>query len=127
MKAVYPVIMKKTKEGYYVNIPDFQTGTQGIDLADAMYMARDAIGIMGIDLEDEGMKPPQPGTEKCEIEEDEFEVLIDVDFWKYRRESDSRAIRKNCTIPYWLSVEADKVHINYSKVLKEALIEELNL
>lgn len=34
-------------------------------------------------------------------------------------------IRKNCTIPYYLNVEAEKRNINFSRVLQEALQEKL--
>jgi len=127
MREVYTVIMQKTKAGYYVDIPDFNTGTQGVDLIDAMSMARDAIGLLGIDAEDDGEAIPKANTVKRLLEANEFEVLIDVDFTKYRKENDSKAVRKNCTIPYWLSVKADKAHINYSKVLQSALTKELEL
>ena len=125
MRNVYPVIMYEDTLGYYVDIPDLKIGTQGEDLADAMFMARDAIGIIGIDLEDKGKKIPQPYSEKYELEEGGQVILIDVDFEQYRRENDSRAIRKNCTVPYWLCVKADEANLNYSKVLQKALKQEL--
>lgn len=123
MKKAYPVILSKDGEGYYVTIPDFDIGTQGDDVTDAIYMARDAIGLMGIDLEDEGKTLPEPGTVKAEKElDDDIITLVDVDFAEYRKRVDNKAVKKNCTIPYWLSVEADKNSINYSKVLQEGLI-----
>ena len=53
-KMAYPIVISKESDGYYVDIPDFKTATQGNDIADAMAMARDAIGLMGIDMEDDG-------------------------------------------------------------------------
>ena len=119
--------MQKNEDGYYVDIPDFNTGTQGADLIEAMAMARDAIGILGIDAEDDGEPIPEPGTLIRALVDDEFTVLIDVDFVQYRKDNDNKSVRKNCTIPYWLSVEADKAHINYSKVLQNALVKELEI
>jgi len=127
MKNIYTVIMQKNKGSYYVDIPDFNTGTQGADLIEAMAMARDAIGILGIDAEDDGEPIPEPNTSVRALADDEFAVLIDVDFIQYRKDNDNKSVRKNCTIPYWLSVEADKVHINYSKVLQNALVKELEI
>ena len=43
--VVYPVIMSKERDGYFVTIPDFEINTEGKDLGDAIFMARDAIGI----------------------------------------------------------------------------------
>lgn len=123
MKNTYPVVLSKEEDGYFITIPDFDINTQGADITDAIYMARDAIGLMGIDLEDEGKPLPEPGTVKAEKElEDDIITLVDVDFVEYRKKVDNRAVKKNCTIPYWLSVKADKNSINYSKVLQEGLI-----
>lgn len=55
-KVAYPVILKPDQEGYYVEIPDFDIATEGDTIAEAMEMARDAIGLMGIDMEDEKKK-----------------------------------------------------------------------
>lgn len=127
MKGAYPVIIRPTDDGYYVDIPDFNSGTQGESIADSMEMARDAIGLMGIDLEDEKKTIPEPYSRKFETEKGDIVTLVDVDFSEYRKKQDNRAIKKNCTIPYWLSVEADKVGINYSRLLKEAIIRTLQI
>ena len=47
MKGVYPIVIKRTDNGYYVEIPDFEIATQGNSVADSMQMARDAIGLKG--------------------------------------------------------------------------------
>lgn len=127
MKGAYPVIIRPTNDGYYVDIPDFDSGTQGKTIAESMEMARDAIGLMGIDLEDEKKEIPEPYSRKFESEKGDIITLVDVDFSDYRRKNDNRAIKKNCTIPYWLSVEADKVGINYSRLLKEAIMGALGI
>lgn len=120
-KGAYPIILKRTDEGYYVEIPDFDSGTQGASIADAMEMARDVIGLLGIDLEDENKELPKPYSKQFEVTKNDILTLVDIDFSEYRKKVDNRAIKKNCTIPYWMSVEADKIGINYSRVLQEAL------
>lgn len=121
-RIAYPIVISKEDDGYYVEIPDFDMATQGEDIADAMAMARDAIGIMGIDMEDDGKRLPVPGAVKFNADEGDIVTLVDVDFVEYRRKVDNRAVKKNCTIPYWLSVAADKAGINYSRVLQDAII-----
>ena len=121
-RMAYPIVISKEDDGYYVEIPDFDMATQGEDIADAMAMARDAIGIMGIDMEDDGKRLPVPGAVKFNADEGDIVTLVDVDFVEYRRKVDNRAVKKNCTIPYWLSVAADKAGINYSRVLQDAII-----
>ena len=127
MKKVYPIIIKDTEGDYYVRIPDFDIATQGTDIADAIYMARDAIGLVGIDMEDDDKELPKPYSKKEKIEEGDIYTLVDVDFSEYRRKHENRSIKKNCTIPSWLNEEAKNAGINFSKVLQEALIDKLKL
>ncbi len=58
MKNAYPVVMTQGKEFVVVFIPDFNINTQGKDIPDAIEMARDAIGLMGIDMQDDGETLP---------------------------------------------------------------------
>ncbi len=120
-KGAYPIILKPTNTGYYVEIPDFDSGTQGKNIPEAMEMARDVIGLLGIDLEDEKKELPEPYSKKFTTGKDDIVTLVDIDFSEYRRKVDHRAVKKNCTIPYWMSVEADKIGINYSRVLQDAI------
>lgn len=126
-RSVYPIVISEEIDGLYVLIPDFETATQGENVADAIMMARDAIGLMGIDMQDEGKELPLPNSKEYETKEGDIVTLVDVDFAEYRKRVDNRAVKKNCTIPYWLSVEAEKVGINYSRILQEALINILGL
>lgn len=125
VSTVYPVILTKVDTGYLVYIPDFNIDTEGKDLADAIFMARDAIGLMGITLEDEGKELPVPFSKSYDKAENDIVTFVDVDFLEYRKKHDSRMVRKNCTIPYYLNVEAEKRGINFSRVLQEALQEKI--
>lgn len=126
-KGAYPIVLKRTDDGYYVDIPDFDSGTQGESIANAMEMARDVIGLLGIDLEDENKELPKPYSKEFATEKDDIVTLVDIDFSEYRKKVDNRAIKKNCTIPYWLSIEADKAGINYSRLLQEAIANTLGI
>jgi predicted RNase H-like HicB family nuclease len=129
MKAVYPILLSKGKEHIIVYVPDFNINTQGVDEADAMEMARDAIGIMGVDMEDENERLPTPTALADVQREKETDVitLVDVDFTEYRRMNDMRAVKKNCTIPSWLNFEAEKAGVNFSAILQTALKHELQI
>lgn len=130
MKTAYPIVITKGKEYMIVYVPDFGINTQGKDIPDAMEMARDAIGLMGIDMQDDGEALPA-ASEMASIQADapagSLVSLVDVDFTEYRRKNDLRAVKKNCTIPSWLNVEAEKAGINFSAVLQAALKRELNI
>lgn len=127
IKEAYPIVLRPDGDGYYVHIPDFDSGTQGDTIAEAMEMARDAIGILGIDMQDDGEALPKPGSVNFSKEDGDIVTFVDVDFDEYRKKVDNRSVKKNCTIPYWLSVEADKANINYSRILQDALAKTLNL
>lgn len=126
-RKAYPIVISKEKDGYYVDIPDFGIATQGIDIANAMAMARDAIGLIGIDMEDDGERIPAPYSTKIQAQSSDIVTLVDVDFVEYRKRVDNKAVKKNCTIPYWMSVEADKAGVNYSRVLQDAIVKLLGL
>ena len=126
MAVVYPVILSKEANGYFVTIPDFDANTEGETLEEAIFMARDAIGILGIEMEDEGEKLPKPFSRTCEKELGDQEALIDIDFEDYRKKHDNRTVKKNCTIPYYLNAQAEKAGINFSRLLQDALKRELS-
>lgn len=127
MKVVYPTILIPDGKEYVVRVPDLGIATEGRDLADAIYMARDAIGIMGIDYEDNHEELPKPFSRQVETEEKDIITLVDVDLSEYRKKVDNRMVKKNCTIPYYLNVEAEKQGVNFSRVLQEALINKLGI
>lgn len=85
-RAAYPIIITKSGKDYIVFVPDFSINTQGSDLAEAMYMARDAISLMGITLEDEMRTIPAPSCiSAISAEPGDVVTLVDVDFAAYRK------------------------------------------
>ena len=128
MREAYKIILTPEENGSYtVFVPDFNSGTQGENLADAMYMARDLIGIMGITLQDMGKEIPVSGSAECSPEENEIVTYVDVDFAEYRRKNDNKKVKKTLTIPSWLNEQAEMAHINFSRTLEEALKSKLEL
>lgn len=128
MKNSYPIILTSEEKGFTVFIPDFNINTQGDDLTEAIEMARDAIGLMGIDMEDDGKTIPAASSAKdVKPAEGEIISLVDVDFAEYRRKNEMKVVKKNCTLPSWLCYEAEKANINFSQVLQSALKRELNI
>lgn len=138
MKQVYPVFIAEYKKEYLVYIPDMDIYTEGKTMADAIEMARDAIGLKGIDYEDDTKTLPSPSSREkalaiAKANNDIFDystgilTLVDVNFTEYRRRMDNKAVRRNVTLPNWLNMEAEKAQINVSRVLQEALINVLGL
>ena len=128
MKNSYPILLIPDSKGFTVYIPDFDINTQGDDLTDAIETARDAIGLMGIDMEDDGKTIPAASSAKdVKPAEGEIISLVDVDFAEYRRKNEMKVVKKNCTLPSWLCYEAEKANINFSQVLQEGLKRELGI
>ena len=115
------------------DLPMLEILTEGFGMPNAIEMARDAIGLKVITMEDQKEKIPNPRMIK-EIdalqgtfaqEGESWVSMVDVDFAEYRRRMDNKTVRRNVTLPNWLNQEAEKAHINVSGVLQEALM--LNL
>ena len=126
MKAAYPVIITPTNNGtsFVVDIPDFRTGTEGNSLAGALEMARDAVGLIGIDMEDDGETLPDPSKLKdivAQAKDEEIVTLVDVDFRLYRLRHDTKTVRRNVSLPCWLDRAAEEAGINVSALLQQAL------
>ena len=138
MKSAYPVFIAEHNNDLLVFVPDFEIYTEGKSMTDAMEMARDAIGLKGIDYQDDGKELPEASNynEAMAIAKADTEIfdysqgiitMVDIDFSEYRKRHNNRMVKKNCTIPYYLNVEAEKEGINFSKLLQEALQKKLGL
>ena len=83
MKTVFPIILTPADVGYVVTIPDLNINTEGSSVADAIEMARDAIGLWGICEEDAGREIPKASTDTPPHKSDEIVTLVDIDFSAY--------------------------------------------
>lgn len=128
MKQAYPITIQRDENFYVVFIPDFEINTQGETIAEAMEMARDAIGMCGCYKQDENVEIPVPSRiEKIQKEDTDIVTLVDVDFDEYRKKHEMRTVRKNVSLPSWLNEEAERANINFSAVLQNALKAELHI
>ena len=142
MKQVYPTFILNTNDNsehpFLVCVPDMEIFTEGDTFADAIEMARDAIGLAGISMEDNNEELPIPSDQaaaiqkvKQNIEDIDFSkgvlTYVDVDFSDYRKKVDTKTVRRNVALPSWLNYEAEHAGINVSRVLQEALMNVLNV
>lgn len=127
MTVVYPVVFTPLDEGgYLAYVPDLQINTAGKDLADTISMARDAIGVVGLDMEDDGDEFPAPSTD-VPHKENEIVSLVDVDLTAYRRSVEQKSVRRNVSLPAWLNNAAEAANLNVSAVLQAALKQQLGI
>ncbi len=85
MKETYPIIIKQAESGYCVRIPDFSITTQADTVDEAISMAWDAIGIVEIDMLDDGKELPRPNSAEEKPEAGDIVEQVTVDFTEYRR------------------------------------------
>lgn len=127
MKKVYPALIAATENGgYVVRVPDVSgCMTTGKDLEDAFDNIRDALAACLCTLEDVGESVPEPSSPTAVQEDGYTVVLVDVDTIAYRKETDVRSVRKNVSMPAWMSYMADTRGINCSQLLQDALLKKL--
>lgn len=129
MKKVYPALLASSEGGgYVIRVPDVSGCiTTGATIEEALDNIRDALAGCLCVLEDISEPLPAPSEPFSVAEDGSTVVLIDVDLLEYRRATDTRVVRKNVSLPAWLSNMADKQGINCSQLLQRALKKELHL
>jgi len=130
MRYAYTAVFTPEDTGLIsVNFPDIPgCHTSGDDIADAIYMAQDALNLTLYDLE-QGNNPipkaSKPGDIK--ITGTQFISVIVVDTDKYRRFYENKSVKKTLTIPMWLNEQAELANLNFSQTLQKALKSELHI
>jgi predicted RNase H-like HicB family nuclease len=129
MIYVFPAIFTPCETGYAIRFPDLPgTNSQGKDMSEAIYMARDALASWLDYLLDEKQAIPNPSKpNEISLEDGEFVSIIDVDMQAYRRRKNSKAVKKTLSIPSWLNEEAEAQNVNFSAILQEALKAHLGI
>lgn len=135
MEKVYPVFFTKTDDCVLIEVPDLEILTEGTDMKDAIDMARDAIELKCVSMEDEQEIIPEPSDmSKLDVSLGTFYndgetivSLVDANPTEYRRKIDTKVVRKNVSLPNWLNYEAEKANVNVSRVLQDALIKVLGV
>ena len=146
MKVIYPVLFYEEKEGgYSVFVPDLEKAlntsatTCGSTLEEAMAMAEDLIAGLILDEVEEGNKIP-PASKIEDVSFEELEKRLDIENWDYvskfktyiavdinsfAEKWGKELIKKTVNIPKWINTKAEKLKINFSKTLEEALLQKI--
>lgn len=135
MKKVYPVYFTQTETNILIEVPDLEILTEADRMSDAIEMARDAIELKCVSLEDAGEPVVEPSdVASLDCAEGTFAAdgqtilsLVDADPDTYRRKIDTRTVRRNVALPGWLNYEAEQANVNVSRILQEALMNVLHL
>lgn len=129
-KYAYPAVFTpESGGGYSVYFPDIEgCYSQGDNMADAIFMAEDALELMLYEYEEENKVIPRPSDpQTIVLNEGEIASYVSADTLKYRKMFNNKAVKKTLTIPEWMNEAATKENINFSQVLQDALRQRLNL
>lgn len=128
MLYTYTAVISESAGTFYAKVPDINGCiTTAESLSEAIELITDALNLCLVVLEDEGVQPAPP-TPQRDIPHADTDILtvIQADTIKYRALTDTKAVRKNVSLPAWMSNLADKRGINCSKVLQDALLAVLS-
>ena len=134
------IIPDTDEGGYTVWFPELPGClTCGDTLEEAMAMAEDLIAGLVLDAMEEGKKIPMASKiEDISLEEYEkeldiedwnylskFKNYISVDISAYAEKWGKQLVKKTVNIPQWVNTQAERMKINFSKTLEEALLEKI--
>lgn len=130
MKLVYPACFYEEEDGgFSVQIPDLLgCCTQGDNLEEAIQMAQDtALGWLLTAVENNEEIPNASNIKDIKLEnENGFTTLLLLDLGTYSQKYGSRkSIKKTLTIPLWLNERAERLKINFSQTLQDALMAQV--
>lgn len=130
MKYIYSAIFEPNESGtkFMASVPDLPgCVSSGRTLQEAIDEIADAASLWLVTAEDKDIPIP-PATEQDDLEHLPGYVfsVIQVDTIAYRALTDTRAVRKNVSLPAWMVALADKRGINCSQLLQESLRAKLS-
>lgn len=129
MNYIYPAVFYPEEDGRFsVVFPDLNDlATYGDNLADAFAMAQEACGqYLFTSLRDGDPLPAPSDLGAVPTERENALVnMVCVNLDEYARAYNDRAVKKTLSIPAWLNTACENLGVNYSKVLKDALIAKL--
>ncbi len=130
MKLAYPAVFYPWEDGhgYTVEIPDLSgCVTEGSTLADAILMSVDAAaGWVLCELESGSHAPRASALHEIQPRQGGFVSMIALDMEAYAEKHGKKAVKRDITIPAWLNTFAEAHNIDFSQVLQEALISEMD-
>ena len=127
MLAIYPAIIHDDADGLWAEFPDLPgCFTQGDTQEELLNNAAEAMEcfLLGL-LEDGENLPVSTPPKNIQLEgQDVYLSLIqaNIDLAK-----NTRSVKKTLTIPAWLNQRAISANINFSSLLQNALMKELNV
>lgn len=128
----YIATLEQDDDGVTVEFPDLPGAiTCGKDLDEAAEMAKDCLALHLYGMEEDGDPIPAPSSLLDIVRHTQgsgkIPVLVEVFMPLYRKSIAERSVKKTLTVPKWLDDLAAKNNVNYSRILQDALKEQLGV
>lgn len=123
MVYIYTATIHEEDGAFYAAVPDIPgCVTTGCSLSDVIDQITDALAARLCTMEDaDDQIPPASAQRDISRTPDDVCTLVRIDTIAYRALTDTKAVRKTVSLPAWMENRADKLGINCSKVLQDAL------
>ena len=129
----YPAIFSYEEDGVHIVFPDLPGCTTfGKDEGEAVVEAREALTLhlYGREQDEEAIPPPSSMMTLAEqeaLQKNEVFLLVEAFMPTFREKQSKRFVKKTLSVPYWMNVEAERIGLNFSQTLQNAILQKLEL
>lgn len=126
---IYPAIFEFDEDGISIEFPDFDGAFSCADtFEEALEMAKDCLELNLMTLEEDKEEIPEPKSiENYKLKNNQKLMMVVADMISFKKRYSNKTVKKTLTIPKWLNDLGIEKKVNFSAILKEALIKELGV
>lgn len=127
-RYLFPAIFTPDEKGISIEFPDLPGCLPCAEtMEEGMKNAHEALGLHLYGMEEDHESIPEPSNiSSIKVPAGSTLCMIEVFMPIFRENIRSSSVKKTLTIPYWLNAEAEKMGINFSQVLQEALKNQIH-
>jgi predicted RNase H-like HicB family nuclease len=121
---IFPVICHYEDGGYWAEFPDLPgCFSQGDNEQDIIKNSKESLEGYLINLLESGQSIPIASSiNHVKLEGEGFVSYVECSLI-----GETKYVRKNITLPEWMNVKAEKMGLNFSNVLQEAILAKLGM
>lgn len=124
----FPCIIRFEDDVYYVEFPDIpEAFTDGYDMEEALFNARDVLGLVLYEREENNIEIPEASKNFIKTKDNESIAFVDVYMPLYRDMIEQKSVKKTLTIPKWLNDVGMENNLNFSQILQVGIKRILGL
>lgn len=127
---VYLAVLEPNSDGGYgIFFPDLPGCiSYSNNLTDAMEKAEEAASLHIYGLEEDHEPIPEPSlTFDKKLFEGNLLMPVTIHPDLYRAKRENERVKTNITLPAWLKREAEKKHVNFSRLMENSLLDYLKI